>query len=326
MKKINIKQQKSLKENKNKKIKALVLFSGGLDSRLVAKILKEQSLEVELLYFMFPLGCGCCNSLECSFNFSQKESSKLTIIDCTKGKLFEEYIKMIKNPKHGRGSSMNPCIDCKIFMFKKAGEYAKKHKIRIIATGEVVGERPMSQNVRAMKVIDDNIGCELLRPLSAKLLPETKAEKEKLVNREKFFDINGRSRTIQMELARKYNITYPSPAGGCFLCEKAFGNRIKDILLYEKHITPEKFSTLGLFRHFRSKGKILLGRNHEENLRLQELNKKIKYNVIIPPKTNPGPTCLYEKSSDENLARELQQTYTNKDLKKREALFEKFGV
>ena len=314
------------KLNKKQKTKAIVLFSGGLDSRLVAKILKDQGLEVELLYFMFPLGCGCCNSLECSFNFSQKESSKLTIIDCTKGKLFEEYIKMIKNPKHGRGSSMNPCIDCKIFMFRKGGEYAKKKKIKIIATGEVLGERPMSQNIHAMKIIDDNIGCELLRPLSAKLMPETKVEREKLVNREKFFDMNGRGRTRQMELAKKYNITYPSPAGGCFLCEKAFEKRIKDILENEKNITPEKFSTLNSFRHFRNNGKIIVGRNHEENLKLQQLNKIFKYNSIIPPKTNPGPTCLYESNADESLAKELQQAYSGKDLKKRGVLFEKFGV
>ena len=313
----------------SKKTKALVLFSGGLDSRLVAKILKEQGLNVELLYFKFPLGFDCCNSVECSFNFSQKEESKLTIIDCTKGKLFEEYIEMIKNPKFGRGSSMNPCIDCKIFMFKKAGEYAKKNKIKIIATGEVLGERPMSQTSRALKIIDDEIGFELLRPLSAKLLPETQAEKQKLVDRSKFFDINGRERKKQIELAGKYKITYPNPAGGCFLCEKALNSRIKDMLENEKKITPEKFSTLIGFRHFRSKktkGKLILGRNHQENLMLQKLNKKIKYNILIAPRTKPGPTVLYEGESDRGLAKELQEAYAGKDLKKREVLVGKFGV
>ena len=160
--------------------KALVLFSGGLDSRLVVKLLQEQGIEVECLYFKLPFGCGCCNDSQCNFNFSQTSGAKLTIIDCTEGSLMQEYLEIIRHPKFGRGSSMNPCIDCKIFMFKKAKEYADTHKFRIIATGEVLGERPMSQTSNAMKKIDAEIGFELLRPLSAKLLKETQAKRETL--------------------------------------------------------------------------------------------------------------------------------------------------
>ena len=308
--------------------KALVLFSGGLDSRLVAKMLQDQNIEVELLYFKLPFGCGCCNNTECNFNFSQLHGAKMTIMDCTQGKLFEEYLEIIKNPKFGRGNAMNPCIDCKIFMFKKAKEYADKQKpkIKIIATGEVLGERPMSQTAHAMKKIDNEIGYELLRPLSAKLLPETQAEKEKLVDRSKFLAISGRKRQIQIELAKKFNIKFPMPAGGCLLCEKDYRPRLKDLFNKEKDLTPEKLQTLESFRHFRSNndGKIILGRNEQENLLLEQLNKKLKYNIIIP-EDNPGPTALYENSKDKRLAEELIAVYSSKDLELRKK-FEKIRV
>ncbi len=299
------------------KQKALVLFSGGLDSRLVVKLLQEQNIEVELFYFKLPFGCGCCNDIQCSFNFSQKSRAKLTIMDCTQGELFEEYLEVIKHPKYGRGSGFNPCIDCKIFMFKKAKQYAdsQKPKITIIATGEVLGERPMSQTSSAMKRIDKEIGYELLRPLSAKLLPETQAEKEKLVDRIKFLGISGRKRNIQIELAKKFNIKFPSPAGGCLLCEKNYQPRLKDLFNKEKTLTPEKLQSLEKFRHFRSEnnGKIILGKNEYENKILEQLNKKLKYNIIIPEEI-PGPTAIFEKFEDKKLAEELISVYSSKDL------------
>jgi len=300
-----------------KKTKAIVLFSGGLDSRLVVKILQEQGLEIELLYFKLPFGCGCCNSVECGFNFSQTESAKLTIFDCTKGKLFEEYLEKVKNPKFGRGSGINPCIDCKIFMFKKAGEYAKKSNIKIIATGEVLGERPMSQTSNALNIISREIGFELLRPLSAKLLPETQAEKEKLVDRSKFFDIQGRNRKIQLELAKKYNIKFPNPAGGCLLCDKAYASRLTDLFSNEKIIAPELLSSIAGFRHFRAKGKIILGKNERENIALENLGKSLKWKIIISEDI-PGPTAIFESKADAKIAEDLIRAYSGKDLKQRE--------
>ena len=138
----------------------------------------------------------------------------------TKEPLLWEYLKVIKDPKYGIGAGINPCKDCKIYIFKKAKEYAEENNIPVIATGEVLGQRPMSQIPRAMNIIDDALGFEILRPLSAKLLDETKAEKNGLVDRSKLIDINGRSIKIQMKLAAEYEIKYPSPGGGCFLCEK----------------------------------------------------------------------------------------------------------
>lgn len=300
------------------KVKAIVLFSGGLDSRLVVKLLQEQGVEVELLHFKLPFGCGCCNNLECNFNFSQLSEAKLTILDCTHGKLFEEYLEVIKHPKFGHGVGMNPCIDCKVFMFKKAKEYADTKKIKIIATGEVLGERPMSQTKSAMQKIDKEIGYELLRPLSAKLLKETRAEKENLVDREKFLAIQGRQRRIQLGLASKFKIKFPSPAGGCLLCEKNYAPRLKDLLNRSKNITPELIQTLASFRHFRSaNGKILLGRNQSENLLLEELNKKLKWNIAASPEDVVGPTSLFENKKDKSLVEDMIKVYSSKNLELR---------
>jgi tRNA U34 2-thiouridine synthase MnmA/TrmU len=292
------------------KPKAIVLFSGGLDSRLVVKILEEQGIEVTLLMFKLPF--SCCN-------FDNSDFKGIEVIDCTKSSLFKEYLQIIRHPKYGRGSSMNPCIDCKIFMFRKAKEYADKNNINIIATGEVLGERPMSQTSDALKKIDKELGFELLRPLSAKLLPETSAEKEKLVDREKFFSISGRKREQQIELAKKFKIKYPTPAGGCLLCEKAYKPRIQDFFKNSKDFSAEQLQTLSSFRHFRSKetgGKIVLGRNQDENILLEQLNEKLKFNIIIPEET-PGPTAIFENKADKQLVEALIEAYSSKDIQER---------
>jgi len=298
---------------KRAKTKALVLFSGGLDSRLVVKLLQEQGIEVEALYFKLPFGCSCMNNSD----FSNEHGFKLTVLDCTEEPLFRDYISILKHPKFGRGSSMNPCIDCKIFMFRKAKEYADKKDISLIATGEVLGERPMSQTASAIRRIDCEIGFELLRPLSAQLLPETEAEKKKLVERDKFLRINGRSRKKQLELAKKFKIKFPNPAGGCLLCEKHYKNRLKDLFQHEddKTITPEKLSLLSNFRHFRAKGKIILGRNEKENNLLEVLHKKTGYNLLIP--REPGPTAIFEKKEDTELVKKIMKAYSGKNLEER---------
>lgn len=307
------------------KTKVLVLFSGGLDSRLVVKILQEQNLDLECIYFKLPFGCGCCNNEECNFNFSQINQVKVTTIDCTKGELLQEYLSIIRKPKFGRGSAMNPCIDCKIFMFNKAKEYADKQKIKIIATGEVLGERPMSQTSNSLKTIDKEIGFELLRPLSAKLLPETLAEKNKLVNRTQFFDINGRKRKVQLELAKKFNIKFPTPSGGCLLCEKNYQTRLKDLLNNYKVISTEQLKTLENFRHFRAKGKIIIGRNEAENNLLIKINKKLNYNLLAVPEDIPGPTAIYELKEDKSLVEELLIAYSKGNIKEREK-FKSFSL
>lgn len=276
------------------KVKAIVLFSGGLDSRLVIKILKEQKINLIALHFILPFGTGCCVETTCVFNFAQIEDVPIKFIDCTKGKNFRDYLKIIKNPKFGYGAGINPCIDCRIFMLKKAKKIMKEIGADFIATGEVLGERPMSQNLRALKLIEKEVGLtgKILRPLSAKLLKETWVEKKGLVNREKLCAISGRRRLPQMELAKKFEFkNYPSPAGGCLLCDKEFTKRFKMMLENFGDINENDAEILKIGRHFWSnKNLIVVGRNHEENLKIKELAQK--NDILLELKDIPGPTTL----------------------------------
>jgi tRNA U34 2-thiouridine synthase MnmA/TrmU len=285
--------------------KALVLYSGGLDSRLVVRLLQDQGFSVESLYFALPFGCGCCN-LDCNFNFTQKEEVKMTILDVNKEPLLSEYLDLLKNPQFGTGSGINPCKDCKVFMFKKAKEYADKHKIEVIATGEVLGQRPMSQTPKAMSVIDEATNFEILRPLSAKRLPETEVEKKGLVDRSKLLGIVGRGRKEQMALAEKYKIKYPSPGGGCFLCEKHPAARLKHLL--EKNLITEKTLSLTMTgRHFYIDDVwFIVARNGTES----ETISKFKTHI---PDNKGKPAVYFSKQKGKQKALELQEAYSTGD-------------
>lgn len=276
-----------------RKVKALALLSGGLDSRLAIKLMQEQNIKVIAVYFSLPFGTGCCMP-DCAFNFAQTQNVALKIIDCTKGKNFQEYIAIIRKPKHGYGSAMNPCIDCRIFMLKKAKQFMKKLKADFVVTGEVLDERPMSQTKKVLMLIENETSLkgELLRPLSAKLLPETFAEKQNLIDRNKLLAIRGRSRKKQIELAKKYNISYPSPAGGCLLCEQEFAKKLRDLFKHKKKIKARDIELLKIGRHFRvNETKIIVGRNEQENKIIQNLANN---NLIFEVKNFPSPITLLE--------------------------------
>jgi len=259
--------------------KALGMFSGGLDSILAAKLIQEQGIKVELINFyttFFPPR----NAIE----MAKQIKMPLKEIDVTIG-----YLKMLRKPKHGYGSGMNPCIDCKIFMLRKAKKYAKKIGASFIFTGEVLGERPMSQNRNAMNMIEKESGLKekLLRPLSAKLLPITEAEK-KWVDRNKLLDISGRRRDRQIELAKKYGLNYPTPAGGCLLTEREYAKKIRDLLKNKKRISKMDLEMLKVGRHFRfGKNKIVVGKNEEDNDRLLKLKQKTDYIFEVPQVGSP---------------------------------------
>lgn len=264
------------------KIKAFVMLSGGLDSLLAARLLQEQGIEVVGINFSSPF-FGNKNAIE---------GAKQLGIKLVSVNLGKDYIAMLKKPKHGYGTAMNPCIDCHAFMLRKAKKLMKEYNISFIATGEVLNERPMSQNLKALEIVENESGLKgkLLRPLSAKLLPETETEKKKLADRIKLMDINGRSRQIQMQLAEKYKLKYPSPAGGCLLCEKEFSIKLKDLLKNKKEITAEDIELLKIGRHFRTDGaKIIVGRNHEENIKIMKLAKE---NYTFEVKDTPSPITL----------------------------------
>jgi len=266
--------------------KCIVMFSGGLDSRLTLKIMQEQGFEVIALFFKLPFGTSFCDEKDV-VNFLKEV--KFKIFDCTKGKLLQEYLKVVKKATHGRGAGVNPCIDCRIFMLRKAKEFADKNKINLVVTGEVVGERPMSQMKKKMDLIEEKSGLKgrLLRPLSAKLLPETEAEKKGFVDRQNLFDIHGRRRENQIKLAKKFGIKYPHPAGGCLLCEKNLRKRLKYLL--NRGMNNDEIKLVSIGKHFVIDDYwVVLGRNEKENKILELIGKK--YTLFIPK--FPGPSAI----------------------------------
>lgn len=270
---------------KEGKVKALALFSGGLDSILAIKLIQEQEIYVEALNFssvFFPN--------EKAIDLAKKLGFKVRTIDLTGNK---EYVKLIKKPKYGHGSGMNPCIDCKIFMLKEAKKIMLKEGFDFIITGEVLDERPMSQTYPKLMLIEKESGLKgrLLRPLSAKVLPETDIEKKGLVDRNELLSIKGRSRREQMALALRYNIAeYPSPAGGCLLCEKPFAKKLNDLFSSKKinEINYNELALLKIGRHFRiGKTKIIVGRNKEENDKITLLKKPKEFLFEVPDCGSP---------------------------------------
>ena len=285
--------------NPQKPKRALVLYSGGLDSRLVVRLLQEQKFQIEALYFALPFGCGCCN-VNCNFHFTQKEKVKMTILDVNKDPLLTEYLKILKNPKHGTGSGINPCRDCKIFMFKKAKEYADKNKIDIIATGEVTDQRPMSQTPNAMKIIDKEIGFKITRPL---------------IN----LGIHGRTRTKQMALAKKFKIKYPSPAGGCLLCEKEPAKRLQHLL--DKNLITEKTLPLTMLgRHFLINDTwMIVARDQKESETISKFPNHIE--------DAKGKPAIYRSNKKEKTkALELQEAYSTGASQAQRNKFKKYKL
>ena len=318
-----------------KKIKAIILFSGGLDSILAAKILQEQG--IELLGITFK-----------SYFFNGDQAKKaakeiglpLEALDFSK-----EHLKMVKNPKYGYGKAMNPCIDCHILMLKIAKKMMKKQGgMRFVVTGDVLGERPMSQNKKALELIEKESGLKgyLLRPLSAKLLEPTIPEKLDWVDREKLSDIRGRSRKKQLALAKKYKIKeYPTPAGGCLLTDLEFGKRLKELLEICPKCGGNDIELLKLGRHFwESNVKIIVGRNEEENKKIEKIacppqffaKQKFGRDILIEMKNYPGPLTLIRnynktrfakiKNSAIEKAKELTQHYSTRSRFKKDIKFD----
>jgi len=250
-------------------MKALGLLSGGLDSILAIELIQNQGIDVVVINFTSPFWNSDKN-----MNWIKEITKKLKV-NLINVELKENYLKIIRKPKYGYGKNMNPCIDCKILMLKKAKKIAKKMGVSFIFTGEVLGERPKSQNKKALEIIEKEAGLKgkILRPLSAKLLPETEAEKNGWVNREKLLDIIGRKREKQMKLAKKLGLEkYPNPSGGCLLTYKEFANKVKDLFKHKKKVSIKDINLLKLGRHFRfGKNKIIVGRNENENKQLLKM-------------------------------------------------------
>ena len=272
-------------------VKALALLSGGLDSILATEIIRRQGIEVVAFNVKTPFCIPKKDGTSEAVQAANQLNVPLKVVSVEK-----DYLRMLRNPKFGYGKNMNPCIDCKIFMIKKAKKYAKEIGADFIFTGEVLGERPKSQHYPALRLIEEKAGLKrkLLRPLSAKLLPETVTEKKGLVDRGKLLSIEGRSRKPQFRLAKEYGITrYPSPAGGCLLTCEEYSKKLRDLLANKKRVSTDDIVLLRVGRHFRlGKNKIIIGRNEAENKFLTARKAPSEYYFELPDIM--GPTTILQ--------------------------------
>jgi tRNA U34 2-thiouridine synthase MnmA/TrmU len=266
-------------------MKALAVFSGGLDSMLAVKLIAAQGIDLLGLFFETPFfSSGKARTSAASIDLPLK------VLDLT-----TPHLEVVKNPKHGYGENMNPCIDCHALMFKKAGDMLQEEGAHFMVTGEVLGQRPMSQNKKALFTVgaQSGYGTLILRPLSAKRLPVSVPEKKGWVRREELLGIVGRSRKRQMELAKAFGIAeYPSPAGGCLLTDPVFSKRLKDLFSSGSSPALREIELLKLGRHFRlgPHTKLVVGRNKQENEALLSLSEG--HDLILTTVTVPGPTAL----------------------------------
>lgn len=283
--------------------KAIALLSGGLDSTLAIKVVLEQGIEVVAINFITPF-CTC-SPKKSGCHISKRVAQNLGI-ELHIENVSQEYLDIIKSPLYGYGKHVNPCLDCRIFMFKKAAEYMKRNGATFIITGEVLGERPMSQRRDAMNIIERDAGLKglIVRPLSAKLLPPTIPEKEGWVDRERFLTIQGRSRKPQLNLARQWKIyEYGCPAGGCLLTDPVFARRLKDLMNRKKDFTLNDIHLLKIGRHFRlsQTSKAIVGRNEEENKKLMTFVEEGDW--VIQKSGLSGPLTVVRGDADEKIKR-----------------------
>ncbi len=271
---------------KNQKIKGLGLCSGGLDSILSARVLQYQGIYVEWINFETP------------FFSSEKarKAAQMTGVPLTVAPITDIYLEMLKNPNCGYGRRMNPCMDCHALMFRLAGDQMKEKGFDFLFSGEVLGQRPMSQTKSSLRYVEKHSGYDgyIIRPLSATALAETIPEKNGLVDRERLLGLSGRSRKPQMELAEKYNITeYPTPGGGCLLTEEVYSRRLKDLFDHNAVLAENALHLLKFGRHLRldKKTKLIIGRTHGDN---ESILKYIdpERDTILKVKGYPGPTAV----------------------------------
>lgn len=274
-------------------MKAISLISGGLDSILATRLIRDLGLELVALNTVSPFClCNHRSTFGCFYGANKAARDlglKLISIDVS-----SEFLEIVKKPKYGYGSNMNPCIDCRILLFKKAKVIMQQEGAWFIITGEVLGQRPMSQKLHTMRLIEKEAGLEglVLRPLSANVLETSIPEKQGWVSRDKLLAINGRGRRQQITLAKEFGINdYPCPSGGCLLTDPRFSQRLKD-LMHNGQFNLNDIQLLKMGRHFRlsNTGKLVVGRNETENARLLDLAKENDF-LFMPHKIT-GPTAL----------------------------------
>lgn len=279
------------------KKKVVALLSGGLDSQLAVRMMQEQGFDVSAVAIKTPFcdfdcGRGC--------GFEIRERADDLDVNLKTVYLGDEYIEMLKNPKHGIGAGFNPCVDCRTMMFNAAKKHMEEIGAEFIISGEVLGQRPMSQHAPSLQLIEKDSGLQgkILRPLSGALLPETDAEKEGLIKRENLGMIKGRTRRKQLEMAKTYGIENPPNAGGgCLLTEPAFGIKAKDLFDHIETPTINDIDLLKIGRHFRldEKTKLVVGRNKEENEMIKAI--ALANDILFEARDHMGPVSILRGES-----------------------------
>jgi tRNA U34 2-thiouridine synthase MnmA/TrmU len=274
------------------KKKVVALLSGGLDSQLAVRMMQEQGFDVSAVAIKTPFcdfdcGRGC--------GFEIRERADDLNVNLKTVYLGDEYIEMLKHPKHGIGAGFNPCVDCRSMMFEAAKKHMDEIGAEFIISGEVLGQRPMSQHAPALRTIEKDTGLlgKIVRPLSAGLLPETDPEKEGLIKREDLGMIKGRTRKAQLEMAKKYGIENPPNAGGgCLLTDPAFGLRAKDLFEHIENPTINDIDLLKIGRHLRldEETKLVVGRNKDENEMIKAI--ALPDDVLFEARDYMGPVSI----------------------------------
>ena len=272
--------------NQENKVRALGLCSGGLDSILSAVVLGNQGIAVEWISFETPF----FSSVK-----ARRAAAQLHIPLIVQN-ITQPYLKMLRDPSRGYGKHINPCIDCHTLMFRLAGEVMKDRQMDFLFSGEVLGQRPMSQTRSSLRYVEKHSGYRdvIVRPLSAKLLEETLPEKKGLVDRRLLLGLSGRSRKPQIQIARTWGITdYPAPAGGCLLTESVYSNRLKDLFGHQKDCTENELHLLKYGRHIRlnEQIKIIVGRTLQDNIAILDHHDPSQ-DMVLKTQQIPGPVVL----------------------------------
>jgi tRNA U34 2-thiouridine synthase MnmA/TrmU len=270
--------------------KAVALFSGGLDSTLAILVLREQGIDIEALNIRTTF--DCCKAP--AGQTAHELGVRLTVLS-----VGDDYVDLLREPSHGYGKAVNPCVDCRIYMARMAKRLMEDVGACVVITGEIVGQRPMSQKKRDLALIESRSGLKgrLLRPLSAKLLPATIPEEEGLIDRQRLHAFEGRSRSKLIELAQRYGLEkIPQPSTGCALTEVSFAPRVRDLMDHNAEASRWDFELLNVGRHIRldEHTKAVVGRNASENASLELFFRRASRanSAYLHPESFLGPDVL----------------------------------